>query len=68
MYCGNCESGRLSLTVTWSGPVAVTVSTFWKDCAQAAALSGFICRPRLYTTSSAVITEPSWKCTPERRS
>lgn len=68
MYCGNCESGVLSLTVTCSGPVLVMPSTFWKTFAHAPPLSGFICRLRLKTTSSAVITPPSWNFTPERRS
>lgn len=68
MYWGNWESGRLSLTVTWSGPVLSSEATFSKTCAHAAPLCGFICRPRLNRTSSAVMTRPSWKRTPSRRS
>lgn len=68
MYWGNCESGFLSSTVTWSGPVFLTEATFWKVCAHAAALSGSRCRSRLNTTSSAVIVPPLWKRTPSRRS
>lgn len=42
MYWGNCESGCFSLTVTWSGPVLVTASTWEKLLFQAAPFAGSI--------------------------